>query len=310
MTKKSRIGSLLALIFIIAFGIILAEFRGTDQAQPHSEVAQTVNKGYYHARDLDDPVRGSVVRRPRHETSRRTRNRQTGQTGQASAEFSRESRDNRTRLRQGTIIMHREAPAGVPIVERPRIVYRGNVVSELPRTADGHIAPRTPRQKTYTVVSGDNLTRIAEKEYGPSNGKLYRKIFDANRSKISTPSEISVGMKLVIPPLETAAPVAPAASSPRFSQTPPALRRTTRTAGGAEILDIEALRRRVASGQPITRRTPTYYVVRSGDNLTRIARQVLKDDSPSAVDKLFRANRSQLTDKNSLRLGMKLRIPS
>ncbi len=52
------------------------------------------------------------------------------------------------------------------------------------------------------------------------------------------------------------------------------------------------------------------YVVRSGDNLTKIARRTLKDDSHAAVRKLYEANRDRLDNPDHLSVGMKLRIPS
>ena len=51
--------------------------------------------------------------------------------------------------------------------------------------------------KSYTVVSGDTLYRIAEKEYG--KGGDWKKIYDANRDKLSSPQALKVGTTLVIP---------------------------------------------------------------------------------------------------------------
>ena len=47
---------------------------------------------------------------------------------------------------------------------------------------------------TYTVVSGDNLSKIG-KHYGVS----WQQIFEANRDKLSDPDKIQVGQELVIP---------------------------------------------------------------------------------------------------------------
>jgi len=53
-----------------------------------------------------------------------------------------------------------------------------------------------------------------------------------------------------------------------------------------------------------------YYVVRRGDNLTRIARKTLNDTSEAAIGKLFNANRDKLENRDSIFEGMKLRIPN
>ena len=51
--------------------------------------------------------------------------------------------------------------------------------------------------QTYTVVSGDNLSKIAKKFLG--NANRWHEIFDANRDQISNPDLIRVGQVLKIP---------------------------------------------------------------------------------------------------------------
>jgi nucleoid-associated protein YgaU len=51
--------------------------------------------------------------------------------------------------------------------------------------------------KTYTVVSGDSLSKIAKRFYGDANA--YQKIFEANRDKLTDPDRIQVGQVLTIP---------------------------------------------------------------------------------------------------------------
>jgi nucleoid-associated protein YgaU len=53
--------------------------------------------------------------------------------------------------------------------------------------------------RTYTVVSGDTLWRIAERMYG--NGAHYMKIFEANSGLLKDPDHIFPGQQLVIPEL-------------------------------------------------------------------------------------------------------------
>ena len=54
-------------------------------------------------------------------------------------------------------------------------------------------------ERTYTVVSGDTLWRIAEREYG--KGSEYMKIFEANTDILEHPDRIFPGQKLRIPEL-------------------------------------------------------------------------------------------------------------
>ncbi|HEX6834269.1 MAG TPA: LysM peptidoglycan-binding domain-containing protein [Rudaea sp.] len=51
--------------------------------------------------------------------------------------------------------------------------------------------------QTYTVVAGDNLSKIAKKFLG--NANRWHEIFDANRDQISNPDLIRVGQVLKIP---------------------------------------------------------------------------------------------------------------
>lgn len=58
-------------------------------------------------------------------------------------------------------------------------------------------APSTPAARSYTVQSGDSLSKIAKQFYGDAN--QYMKIFEANKDKLSDPDKIKPGMDLVIP---------------------------------------------------------------------------------------------------------------
>jgi LysM repeat protein len=58
-------------------------------------------------------------------------------------------------------------------------------------------AAAAPASKTYTVKSGDTLSKIAKEFYG--NANEYNKIFEANRDQLSNPDRVSVGQELKIP---------------------------------------------------------------------------------------------------------------
>lgn len=57
---------------------------------------------------------------------------------------------------------------------------------------------QTPAQSTYTVQSGDTLSKISKRFYGDAND--YMRIFYANRDKLRDPNKIQVGQQLTIPP--------------------------------------------------------------------------------------------------------------
>lgn len=56
-----------------------------------------------------------------------------------------------------------------------------------------------PESKYYTVVSGDNLSKIAKAQYGHAN--KYMAIFEANKPMLKDPDKIYPGQNLRIPPL-------------------------------------------------------------------------------------------------------------
>jgi len=51
--------------------------------------------------------------------------------------------------------------------------------------------------KVYVVVSGDSLSKIAQREYGDAN--QWPRIYEANRDLLKDPDKIYPGQKLRIP---------------------------------------------------------------------------------------------------------------
>ena len=73
-----------------------------------------------------------------------------------------------------------------------------SVDSSLPQPAKAAAAAAgASGGRTYTVKSGDSLSKIAKEFYG--NANEYNKIFEANQDKLSDPNKIQVGQQLVIP---------------------------------------------------------------------------------------------------------------
>ena len=54
-----------------------------------------------------------------------------------------------------------------------------------------------PAEGTYTVIKGDNLSKIAKNQYGDTS--KWRVIYEANKDIINNPNQIWPGQTLVIP---------------------------------------------------------------------------------------------------------------
>jgi nucleoid-associated protein YgaU len=76
-------------------------------------------------------------------------------------------------------------------------VTSGSSSSAMPKNAAG-----TPKREssTYTVVSGDSLSKIAKRHYG--DAAKWKAIFEANRDLITNPDLIHPGQVLTLPSLD------------------------------------------------------------------------------------------------------------
>lgn len=72
-----------------------------------------------------------------------------------------------------------------------------NVQSGSSSTAPAAEPAPAPEPKTYTVVEGDSLWKIAQHHYG--KGGEWEKIYEANKDRIKNPDLIHPGQVLVIP---------------------------------------------------------------------------------------------------------------
>ncbi len=59
-------------------------------------------------------------------------------------------------------------------------------------------ASSAARQQTYTVVSGDSLSKISKRLYG--DAAKWKKIYESNTDQIKNPDLIYPGQVLKIPP--------------------------------------------------------------------------------------------------------------
>jgi len=279
MARERRIGLIVAFIFIVLFALVLSELAGTSQwagRRSNGIVKQADREGWLPIVKTVRPPGGKPVE---------------------PISIFQPARAGRT-ARIKPIILAAE----LPVVESDAAALGAADPSGVVRP--GVRGRRRQAGRTYTVQPNDSLRKIARKVYGPEHEERYRQIFQANRDVLDDESMVIVGQELIIPPLRD---LQPRPDGCRVEQD------AGEAAAGWREMDLGQLRehfggpaatgRRQAAGQRV-------YVVREGDNLTKIARRLLKDGSSRAVMRIYEANRDKLSSPDVLVVGMKLRIPN
>ncbi|MBT3279032.1 MAG: LysM peptidoglycan-binding domain-containing protein [Phycisphaerales bacterium] len=168
MDREQGIGLLLALVFIVAFGMVLHELG--DSAPQANAGEKVVTRDYYHPMATPQkamPI-GPIGTLPRNARDR---------VAPLSDEMTLES------LRRG---MSRSAAT----IQRAPTVRRDVV------------RPSASTETYYTVKRNDSLGTIARAVYGEANAGLYMQIYRANREAIRG-GVLVAGTRLLIPPLPT-----------------------------------------------------------------------------------------------------------
>jgi LysM repeat protein len=115
-----------------------------------------------------------------------------------------------------TDVQHPAASDAVSQVALPKLLADFRTAA-----AQGHteaVTTASTTKRTYTVKEGDTLSKIAQREY--SESAAWPVIYYANRSKIHSADEISVGLKLTIPAKPAKIPAAPHTSAPAPAPAP------------------------------------------------------------------------------------------
>lgn len=91
--------------------------------------------------------------------------------------------------------VHLKGTPGTDEDREKALLIAGNVKG-IAKVSDDMIVKGKP-SRFYTVVSGDNLSKISKSMYGDAN--KYMKIFEANKPMLSDPDKIYPGQVLRIP---------------------------------------------------------------------------------------------------------------
>jgi nucleoid-associated protein YgaU len=185
----------------------------------------------------------------------------------------------------------------------------------------------------HTVQPGESVGKITAKYYGRSTPARIEAVVKANRDRIKAAHQIKAGQKLDIPDLGEAnsafEPVT-ALSMTDFTSikptTPPssdAIRipipiRESVTPTATALRKVPATESETSFIQTVSATEPSrknkaadasyqWYEVRPKDTLSRIARKML--GSEKHTNELYKLNKDRMANQNSLKPGMKIRVP-
>jgi nucleoid-associated protein YgaU len=311
MTKETKIGLLVGLMFIILIGILLSDnFRGTMEppSAPLDKAGSTVRQAvaapgtgnappvvYVPApdvsprgtvatqRDLDAPPPPVVVT---------ATGNQTGATGHPATPAAPGSNAGDSQGPVAGIIPADLADAAHRHGEDLVAVNPNGTTTPDPIGAAGTGNPTgTPQTqlaaangtREHVAVAGDSVSKMAAKFLGQNTKANRDAIIKLNPSLQTDANKVVVGHTYLIP-------AAPAGAAPAGPTTP-----------------------QVATVAPPTPTTPSnrpeiFYTVKPNDSLWKIANNVLGD--PSAVAAIQDLNHDVLNGSTTVQVGMKLRLPA
>jgi len=299
MTSDAKIGLLLGLVFIFIIAFVINGLPRFRSATSNSELTNNiVNPG-------DDSLGIGERERRVQETfeqhgrfaSETARNLQPvanegGRTGYEASlpdntvvAFNPDSQDSvrfTMPLTPNASVMEGNR-AGEPVYQAEQAASVEKVVQTSARAPEP-VSPAQP--KTYTVQDGDRLSDIAKKFYGQVEGnKLANitRIYEANRKLLKSADDIFIGQKLVIPSLSG-----------------------TSSDESSSIFSGQLFERVKSIGR--SSETTRVYVVKDGDSLWTIAAEQLGQGA--RYKEISKINTDILPDEDSVRAGMRLRLPA
>ena len=199
MTRETRIGLLVGLVFIVLFGVVLSEL-GTSEEPLTAQ--RPAGDGFY----LEAPVLPQPAPEPERTTplaarssDRSTQPPQPQRPPQRPRQADR-SAEPRERARGGGRTVVRRTEDGRTVEMTPEQVAEfarrnGMTLADARPTPP----PPAPRQRKHMTRRGDSLTAIVRKYYRTASRVAVMKVFNANRSVLRNPDSVPIGVELVIP---------------------------------------------------------------------------------------------------------------
>jgi phage tail protein X len=335
MTRETKIGLLVGLAFIIVIGILLSDHLTSSTEPPAATLAQTGSNVRQQVTTpggtqgpISPPVHAPAVEPQTPVPTIRELQPQTPATAIVQVGGPGAQQTQTPVVMQSedqppiTVVASDPGVRPTPIVQSPPEAAPPGTVASDRSTVPGYLAQiahqhgetlvtvtpdgqqrtlqagqpsGTPQQaqtaqlagyREYTVQSGDSVSKLASRFMGGNTKANRDAIVRANPSLAANPDMLIVGKTYRIPAPANAQASAQAPVQPMQPiGVPPAV-----------------------SPRPATP-TEYWYTVRDGDTLTRIAREQLGQDE-SIIPAIVELNRDTISDPNSLRVNMKIRLPA
>jgi nucleoid-associated protein YgaU len=304
MTRETKISLLVGLAFVIVIGILLSDrFRAEPPQAALVGAASMVRAAMdspgtanppitvvtpkdappaqqVPTRDELNPVSSPVI------PSAVAPAQQTANGADSAPTYPSETQSTQNQVAgaDSPTVEPRQNPSSDPLSDAAR--QRGEEL--VPSNTDGTPAPGqvgVTGARTYVAQSGDSVSRMAAKFLGTDSQANRQAIIDANPSLQDDPDRVMAGEKYTIPGRARAEDSTAAAPAPTETPSTP-----------------------TAQSSPDSADTDYIYVVQPDDSLWRIANDEL--GNPSAVSAIKELNADVLKGGDTVRPGMRLRLPS
>jgi len=293
VSRETKVGLLVGLIFIGLFGLILS-FRAGSEAVGHanlpigeSQKHRTMARAVRH--DVDPFIEHSVLEISG--TGGLAAGRETREERLPAPDSIRAAESPARTVSEVGVIAAGPSEVATPVGETPS-ASSAESGSPTARGAESGppSAPATPR---YVVRPNDSLVLIARRFYGAQGDRLWRRIYEANRSVLSDPNRLRPGQELVIPGVEAPPALAASVSAPEADGV--------RTVTAEDLADMFGARSDLSEAPSPP---PATYTVREGDTFYGIAGRLYGNARYAPL--LHLKNKHLVPDATKLRTGQRI----
>ena len=295
VSRETKVGLLVGLVFIGLFGLILS-LRAGSEAVGHANLPVGESQKY---RAMARAVRHDVDPFPSHsvlDIAPAGPREQGPEVREALEEplpapgSIRETEPPARTVSEVGVIAAGPVEIATPVAETPDT---GLAEGGSPSAREAERAKEAvPASPTYVVRANDSLVLIARRFYGAQGDRLWRRIYEANRSVVADPNRLRPGQELVIPGVE---------ASPALASVPAPESDGVRRVTAEELGDMLGRRSDlVEAPSPL----PATYTVRAGETFYGIAERLYGNARYAPL--LHLKNKHLVPDATKLRAGQRI----